>query len=209
MTRSEFLSALEQRLRGRLPQADILNMLDFYSESIADHMEDGMTEEEAEAQLAKRIGDENVPAFVEQFKKVYPGWGPEAMLYMDTMFRIGTLDMAAAKSGLGKGNTYLFQFMWKPENNVLGASHGMELPFMSNNIALQREMTGSSESAYALADVMSNYWLAFIKTGNPNVKGQVEWEPYDMEKGACMMLDNECKVLYHHDRPLMEALRRR
>lgn len=168
-----------------------------------------MTEEEAEAQLAQRIGAENVPAFVEQFQKVYPGWGPEAMLYMDTMFRIGTLDMAVAKSAQGKAKTYLFQFMWKPENNVLGASHGMELPFMSNNIALQREMTGSSESAYALADVMSNYWLAFIKTGDPNVKGQVAWEPYDAEKGACMMLDNECKVLYNHDRPLMEALRRK
>lgn len=168
-----------------------------------------MSEEEAEAQLAGRIGEENVPAFVEQFKKVYPGWGPEAMLYMDTMFRIGTLDMAAAKSGLGKGNTYLFQFMWKPENNVLGASHGMELPFMSNNIHLQREMTGSSESAYRLADIMSNYWLAFIKTGKPYVKGQVEWEAYDAEKGACMMFDNTCEILYNHDKPLMELLRRR
>lgn len=168
-----------------------------------------MTEEEAEAQLARRIGEENVPAFVEQFKKSFPGEGPEAMLYMDTMFRGGTLEQAAVKSRLGKAPVYLYQFMWKPENNVLGASHGMELPFMSNNVALQREMTGSSESAYELEDIVSNYWLAFIRNGDPNVKGQTKWEPYDEEKGACMMLDSTCEIRYNHDKPLIDMLRRR
>ena len=166
-----------------------------------------MTEDEAEATLAQRIGEENVPAFVAQFKESFPGMGPEAMLYMDTMFRIGTLDMAVAKSALGKAKTYLYQFMWMPENNVLGASHGMELPFMSDNIRLQREMTGSSESAYRLADVISNYWISFIKTGDPNCKGQVKWEPYDAENGACMMLDNTCEIRHNHDKALMEYLR--
>lgn len=51
MTKIEFLAALEQRLKGRLPDADIFNTLDFYSESIADHMEDGMSEEEAVAAI--------------------------------------------------------------------------------------------------------------------------------------------------------------
>lgn len=166
-----------------------------------------MTEDEAEEALAQRIGEENVPAFVAQFKESFPGMGPEAMLYMDTMFRIGTLDMAVAKSALGKAKTYLYQFMWMPENNVLGASHGMELPFMSDNIRLQREMTGSSESAYRLADVISNYWISFIKTGDPNCKGQVKWEPYDAENGACMMLDNTCEIRHNHDKALMEYLR--
>ena len=30
------------------------------------------------------------------------------------------------------------------ESNTLGASHGMELPFMLHNVSLQREMTGAS-----------------------------------------------------------------
>lgn len=30
------------------------------------------------------------------------------------------------------------------ENNALGASHGMELPFMLHNVSLQCEMTGDT-----------------------------------------------------------------
>lgn len=164
------------------------------------------TEEEVREQLARRIGEENVDAFVEQFKKAFPNEGPEGMLYMDTMFRGGMLEMALNKSKLNAAPVYLYQFTWKPENNVLGANHGMELPFMFDNVELQREMTGSSESAYKLEDVVSNYWLAFIKTGDPNVKGQVEWEPYTEAEGACMILDNTCEIRYNHDKPLIDML---
>ena len=80
----------------------------------------------------------------------------------------------------------------------------MELPFMFNNVAVQREMTGSSESAYKLQEVISNYWLAFIKTGDPNVPGQPVWEPYNEETGPCMILDNTCEVRYNHDKKLLE-----
>lgn len=164
------------------------------------------TEEEIMAQLAQRVGEDNVADFVAQFKAAFPDEPAKAMLYMDTRFRGGMLDMAAAKAALGRKNVYLYQFMWKPSANVLGASHGMELPMMSNNVHLQREMTGATPDAYKVADIMSNYWLAFIKTGNPNVRGQVAWEPYEPATGACLMIDTKCKVQYNHDRPLIDML---
>ena len=46
MNKEEFLSALRSALAG-LPQEDIEERLAFYSESIDDRMEDGLTEEEA------------------------------------------------------------------------------------------------------------------------------------------------------------------
>ena len=46
MTKLEFLSALRERLAG-LPQEDLERSLEYYSESIDDRMEDGLTEEEA------------------------------------------------------------------------------------------------------------------------------------------------------------------
>ena len=50
MNKREFLSALERRLSG-LSQEDIAERLAFYSEAIDDRMEDGLSEEEAVAQL--------------------------------------------------------------------------------------------------------------------------------------------------------------
>ena len=46
MNKKEFLSQLRQRLRG-MPQGDIEDQIAFYSEMIADRMEEGYTEEEA------------------------------------------------------------------------------------------------------------------------------------------------------------------
>ena len=82
--------------------------------------------------------------------------------------------------------------------------HGMELPFVFNNIALQREMTGGTPDAYMLSDKISSAWISFIKTGNPNVPGLPKWEPYTAENGNTMVFDRECKVVHNHDRSLME-----
>jgi para-nitrobenzyl esterase len=162
------------------------------------------TEAEVKAALVERMGEEKAVKYMEEFKKAFPEEPAKAMLYMDVRFRSGAVQQAAAKSRQNGAKPYLYQFTWKPENNVLGASHGMELPFMFNNVAVQREMTGSSESAYKLQEIISNYWLAFIKTGDPNVAGQPVWEPYNEETGPCMMLHNTCVMKYNHDKALLE-----
>lgn len=109
----------------------------------------------------------------------------------DTMFRDGAIRQAQGKAKQGAADVYLYMFNWKPVGNTLGACHGMELPFMFNNIELQPEMTGATEEAYKLADKMSSAWIEFIRTGNPNVKGLPKWEPFDGEHQATMVFDNK------------------
>ncbi len=50
MTKLEFLSALEARLAG-IPQEDVDKSVEFYTEMIADRMDEGLTEEEAVASI--------------------------------------------------------------------------------------------------------------------------------------------------------------
>ena len=50
MNKADFLAALRQQLRG-LSESDIEKSLEYYSESIDDRIEDGMTEEEAVADM--------------------------------------------------------------------------------------------------------------------------------------------------------------
>lgn len=109
----------------------------------------------------------------------------------DTMFRDGAINQAKNKANQGGADVYLYMFNWKPAGNTLGACHGMELPFMFNNIALQPEMTGATKDAYELADKMSSAWIEFIKTGNPNVKGLPKWEAYNDETQSTMVFDNK------------------
>jgi len=166
-----------------------------------------MTWAEAEASVKQRMGDEQGAKFVAAFRKAYPKAEPKEMTYVDTGFRAGAVRQATAKAKQGGAPAYLYLFTWKPESNALGASHGMELPFMLHNVSLQREMTGASPAAYKFEKLISSIWLAFIKTGNPNVKGVPKWEPYSEETGITMILDNKCEPLQHHDRELMQMSR--
>lgn len=165
-----------------------------------------MTWAEAEAAVRQRQG-ERADQYIAAFKKAYPNAQTKEMTYVDTGFRAGAVRQAAAKSAQGGAPAYLYLFCWKPESNALGASHGMELPFMLHNVSLQREMTGASEKAYKFETLISNIWLAFIKTGNPNVKGLPKWEPYNAQTGVTMILDNTCQPRQHHDRELMQMSR--
>lgn len=166
-----------------------------------------MTEEEAVAAVKRRMGDERGEEFCKAFRKAYPNAAPKEMTYVDTGFRASAVNQAIAKSRQGGAPAYLYLFTWKPENNALGASHGMELPFMLHNVDLQREMTGASPSAYKFEKVISSIWLSFIKTGNPNVRGVPKWEPFTEENGVTMILDNKCYPLKHHDKELLQMSR--
>ncbi len=165
-----------------------------------------MTWAEAEAAVRQRQGN-RADQYIAAFKKAYPNAEPREMTYVDTGFRAGAVRQAAAKAEQGGAPAYLYLFTWKPESNALGASHGMELPFMLHNVSLQREMTGASEKAYKFEQLISSIWLAFIKTGNPNTKGLPKWEPYNAETGVTMILDNKCEPRQHHDRELMQMSR--
>ncbi len=109
----------------------------------------------------------------------------------DRLFGDGAKAQAKAKVAQGKAPVYLYMFAWEPEGNSMGACHGMELPFMFNNISLQPEMTGATKQAYDLADKMSSAWIAFIKTGNPDVKGLPHWEPFNAQTEPVMIFDNK------------------
>lgn len=152
--------------------------------------------------LAQRRGDK-AEEFYNDFMEAYPNAEPKEALYVDLGFRGNAVKQAKAKSAQGGANAYLYLFTWKPDTNVLGASHGMELPFMLNNVSLMREMTGGTERAYKFQEVISDIWLAFIKTGNPNIKSIPEWPAYTAENGATMILDDVCTVRNHHDSKIL------
>ena len=114
------------------------------------------------------------------------------MVAIDLSFTPGAIRQASLKSRQD-AKVYAYLFTWQPKTNYLAASHGMELPFMFNNVMLQPEMTGNTPEAHVLEDIMSSAWISFMKTGNPSTP-QLAWEPFTEERPATMIFDDQCRI---------------
>jgi len=165
------------------------------------------TMEEVKATLTERYGTENAERYIEAYQEAYPD-DHQSQHILTTTVRTNVIKQAAVKSAQGGAPAYVYLFEWQsPVNDgSLGACHGMELPFMFNNVALARPMTGGGEDAYALADKISSAWISFVKTGNPNCEELPEWPPYTAATGATMIFDNQCEVRHNHDKALIDLV---
>ena len=155
------------------------------------------TMEQVKATLTERYGAENAGKYIQAYKEAYPD-DNQPQHILTTTVRGNVTKQAAVKNAQGGAPAYVYLFEWQsPVNDgSLGACHGMELPFMFDNI----------EDAYALADKISSAWINFVKTGNPNGKELPEWAPYTPARGATMVFDNQCKVRYNHDKALIDLV---
>ncbi|GAB3253087.1 carboxylesterase/lipase family protein [Larkinella harenae] len=169
-------------------------------------MPDGnaLTPAEARSALEKMYGDQT-DAYISAVKKAYPAdTRPSDLLDIDGMFRRSAITMADVKAA-ASAPVYLYLFTWQSPvlDGRYKAVHCMEIPFVFNNIARCEEMTGGTKEAYTLADKMSQSWINFARSGNPNHKGIPTWQAYTPANGATMLFDNQCVQKHHHDKEVM------
>lgn len=148
----------------------------------------------------------NIPLLVGSCKNEYMPYilGPgtfSADSAIDRLFRPLVIRQANERSSTGAAPVYVYLFAWQSPvlDGAYKAFHCMDLPFVFNNISRCEEMTGGGQSAYLLADKMSEAWVQFARNGNPNHKGLPNWPAYTVKNGATMIFDNKCQVKNDRD----------
>ncbi|MDO4163109.1 MAG: carboxylesterase/lipase family protein [Bacteroides sp.] len=166
-----------------------------------------VTEEKAVEGLQKKYGN-RTDEFLQAFKKAYPNYQPKDLIDMDFIFRPGAVAQAKLKAAQGGAPVYMYLFAWESPvlDGMFRSTHCMEIPFVFNNVVRHASMTGGGEAARALGDKVSDAWLNFARTGNPNVEGLPMWEPYTVEQGATMFFNDTCEVKYNHDKELLDIV---
>ena len=134
---------------------------------------------------------------IQAFKEAYPDKDESKANTVDTLIRLPMLKIMSHKADQNGANVYAYVFTW--DNSVQGAFHGAEISFVFDH-------SQSSSTAQKLADQISQAWVNFAKTGVPSAEGLPEWEPYDRQNGATMLLDENSTLVYGHDRKLMSLL---
>jgi len=120
----------------------------------------------------------------------------------DTTFSSHMRTWARMTTAAGS-KAYLYYFSYHPPHprtNELRAFHASEIPYVFNVVP----SSDPREAGFAytdrdrmLASTMSDYWVNFITTGNPNGKGLVEWPAYDAEREPYLEFGNSVSVKTH------------
>lgn len=147
--------------------------------------------EQYRAAIGKQFGKDSVMAL-----RYYPASSDEeaarSALYLsrDQIFGMPNYIWASSQAAKNR-KVYVYRFARKVpatgEYAKYGAFHTGEVPYAYNNL-------GSGDRPYepgdqALADLMSSYWVNFVKHGDPNAKGMPQWPQFHNDAKMVMVFD--------------------
>lgn len=162
------------------------------------------SEQEAMAQLAIRYPGV-AEAYATAVKQAYPDTKrPLDLLEIDSRTRAASLQLADVKSAASAVYNYLFTWESPVLDGRFRSAHCLELPFVFNNVEKCREMTGLTKEAFQLGDRMSQAWINFARSGNPQYNRLPAWEAYLPANGNTLLLNATPQLVQHHDKKLLE-----
>lgn len=154
------------------------------------------------ARVKGLVGD-HAEEVIEVYRRSNPNVSPSELLFLiwtDNPTTIFSNNIAERRAALGKAPTYRYRFDW--ETPALGgrlkSPHTVELPFVFDNVQVAPGLAGgASPEAVALAARVSEAWISFAASGDPNTKKSElpAWAPYDATRRATMLFNNVSKVV--------------
>lgn len=155
-----------------------------------------LTEEWLTTEVAKNYGDA-ADKIVAAFKSGHPGALPfelAAIISATTIFRMSAVRQAQLQAT--NAPAYLYWFAWKTPvlDGIPLAYHCAELAFAFDNIDRCANSTGGTPEARDLAARVSQAWIQFARTGDPNHAGLPRWPAVSAQTLPTMIFDTRCEV---------------
>jgi len=116
----------------------------------------------------------------------------------DLTFRLDAIVKAERKAMQAGAPVYMYLFAL--ESTAFGgkyrACHGVELPFVFDNLASADGLWEKPDDRRnALAEKVSRAWATFARTGRPGHDGLPAWPAYHRQDRATMIFDTTCRVV--------------
>jgi para-nitrobenzyl esterase len=160
-----------------------------------------------------KVSDAEADRLITLYRKNEPG-RDNIDLYLrmatdNSFFRLNVDTQAERKAAQKGAPVYMYRFeYYSPvREGRLKAMHCMEIPFVFDNLAAGSVYTGTSPAAQRIADQMSEAWVAFARTGNPNHRGIPQWTAFNANQRPTMVFGPETRVVNDPGREQRLALK--
>lgn len=144
--------------------------------------------------LARSLPGADIDRVITQYRRINPDYSPSDLLFTaatDAGFLLRSVQIADRKADQAGAAVYFYMLNW--ETPVQGGKwrspHALEIGMVFDNVAKSASMSGTGEEQQAIADMMSESWLAFARSGDPNNSVIPHWPPYTREQRSMMLFD--------------------
>ncbi|HWA62660.1 MAG TPA: carboxylesterase/lipase family protein [Caulobacteraceae bacterium] len=163
--------------------------------------------EEDLAKRAKQAAGDKADALVAALRRAFPDYGPShlaAAVQTATGMWLGSISLAERKAAQKTAPVFMYLLTWETPvaRGSLKCPHALEIPLVFDNVETARNFVGRGEEPQVLAEQMSEAWLAFARSGDPNAGALPAWPAYDAERRATMIFDVTSRI--EHD-PMAEV----
>ena len=154
------------------------------------------------AQHAQFLGGLDQADVIRQYRAMYPAYSAT-----DVFFAITTASRSwrgqlieaerRAEQPAGAAPSWVYELDWRTpiDQSQWGAPHMLDIPLALDNVEVADGMTGDGAEAKRLAGLMSDAFIAFARTGNPNHAGLPNWLPYNLAKRPTMSFDAQPRLV--------------
>ncbi|MDD1449670.1 carboxylesterase family protein [Sphingomonas sp. H160509] len=163
---------------------------------MADPRLNEMTEAALPAAVGRVVGAAKAAQAIDVYREISPQASPAELFFKIATGRAyagDTIIMAEARAAQGAASrTWKYELAWRTPVGTRGrfSPHSLDLSFVFDNVPAGKLFVGPpSADTAAMANAMSESWIAFARSGNPNNPAIPRWDPYDLDRRATMVFD--------------------
>jgi para-nitrobenzyl esterase len=130
---------------------------------------------------------------IETYRRLYPGITPSDLFFAATTagrsWR-GAVEEDEARARQGApAFAYQVDFGSPRDGGKYRAQHMIDIPLVFRNTAVPGSLSGDGPDARRMADLFSDAFIAFARTGSPRTPALPAWAPYSLERRETMLMN--------------------
>jgi para-nitrobenzyl esterase len=133
------------------------------------------------------------------YRRLYPHYSPSDVLFSATTASRswrGAIIEAELRAAQGAPTwAYQLDFSSPVQGGRLGAFHTLDIALVFDNTAAPGSQTGDAADARRVAAQMSEAFLAFARTGDPNHAALPRWDTYRLPRRQTMVFDVDSRLV--------------